>query len=318
MRIAFFDLDEEQNAYFKQNLKGEIQLFNHPLTSDNLPEVKDFDIISIFIKSKLDENILSLFPNLKLIVIRAAGVDNIDLDYALAHNITVCNVPSYGPATVAEFTFGLIIALLRNIPQAKEQVKMHYTFDYQGLKGTQIEGKTIGIIGTGKIGSHVAKIASGFGLRVIAFDVYQNLETAKEIGFEYYSLDGMLKEADIVTIHIPFNPSTVHLLNKENISLMKKEAVVINTARGAIIETEALYDALKNCSIKGAALDVLEDEDNLNKSQLLKDLVNLNNVLVTPHIAFYTDESEKSIMETTLKNIESFEKGEIINVVKGG
>lgn len=331
MRIGFFGVKEiEKKDYFLSSLTGhEVVFLDQDLDDQNLPGQADFEIISIFIQSKVTALVIDHFLNLKMIAIRSTGFDNVDISYAKQKNIIVSNVPSYGSHTVAEFTFGLILSLSRKIPQAIEKVKEEVEFDHEGLKGFDLYGKTLGVIGTGKIGANVIKIAKGFGMIILAYDVYPNKQLAKTFEFQYVPLDQLLKESDIVTIHVPANPKTYHLINKDNIHSMKRGALIINTARGDVIETDALYKAVSDGYLKGAGLDVLEGEANLSQDltkdefeptimkNILEDsyLIKNPNVVVTPHSAFYTTEAEQAIMQTTVENIQGFIEGSPKNIV---
>lgn len=325
MKIAFFGLKEqEKRDYYINSLTSHQVVFvDQDLNEDSIPQDTSAEIISVFVQSKVTSQVINAFPNLKLIAVRATGFDNIDLKFAKEKNIVVSNVPSYGSHTVAEFTFGLILSLSRKIPQAIERVKEEVEFDHEGLKGFDLYGKTLGVIGTGKIGVNVIKIAKGFGMTILAVDTYPNEQLAKTLEFQYVQLDNLLKESDIVTIHVPATPQTYHLINKDNIYNMKKEALIINTARGDIVETEALYKAFSEGHLKGAGLDVMESENQLAEDpskeefepKLMRNVLEANqliknpNVIVTPHTAFYTTEAEKSIMQTTSDNILSFING---------
>lgn len=334
MRIAFFEIhEEEKKEYFSQNLAGhEVEFFEKPLDENFIPETKDFEIISIFGGSKVNPQIINAFPNLKHIAIRATGFDNVDVEEAHLKNILVSNVPAYGSNTVAEFTFGLILSVSRKIPQAAYRLKVSGEFSFEGFRGFDLNGKTLGVVGTGKIGSNVIKIAKGFNMKVLAADPHPNEELSKTLGFHYVSLEELLKNSDIVTLHIPLTEQTHHLLNKNNIFLMKKGSLLINTSRGAIVDTDALSLALTKEHLNGAALDVLEEEGELKEeAQLLTQnrippqdfkniienhiLMHLPNVIITPHMAFYTKEAEFSIMETTVKNIKAALSGTPENLV---
>lgn len=334
MKTAFFEISEqEKKDYFSQNLTGhEVEFFEQALDENFLPDHTDFEAISVFVGSKINQTAIDAFPNLKLIAVRATGFDNVDVEYAKSKNIAVCNVPAYGSNTVAEFTFGLILSLSRKIPQASNRLKLSGEFSFEGFRGFDLNGKTLGVIGTGKIGSNVIKIAKGFNMEVLAFDPHQNEELSKTLGFRYITLEELLKNSDIVTIHVPLMEQTHHLLNKDNIPLMKKGSLLINTSRGGIIDTDALAKALLQQHLGGAGLDVLEEEGDLKEEielliqdkfppedykKIIEDhiLIHLPNVIITPHMAFYTKEAEFSIMETTVKNINSALSGTPENLV---
>jgi D-lactate dehydrogenase len=241
------------------------------------------------------------------------------------------NVPGYGDATVAEYAFGLLLALTRKIYQAADQIKETGSFSLEGLRGMDLEGKTIGIIGTGRIGKHAIRIAQGFSMQVLAHDLFPDLGYAKEKGFSYVSLDELLKSSDVISLHAPLTEKTTHLINTENIGKIKKGAYLINTARGGLVDTDALTTALQHGILVGAALDVLEEEGE-TKDELLfakghpkaeelriilenHALMQMPNVLVTPHNAFNTREALERILKTTIENIKNFESGSPQNIV---
>lgn len=334
MKIAFFEIsDEEKIDYFKKTLQGhELLFFDDPLKEDSIPEQADFDIISVFVGSPITPHVINSFPSLKHICARSTGYDNIDTAYAKTHRITVSNIPAYGSHTVAEFTFGLILSLSRRIPHAVNRLKVGFDFNFEGLRGFDLNGKTLGVIGTGKIGSNVICIARGFNMKILACDSFPNHDMAKKFGFSYVSLEELLKNSAIVTLHVPYIKQTHHLINKDNIYLMKKGALLVNTSRGSVVDTEALYQAITQEYIGGAALDVLEEEAELKEEaellsrpklpdkkfkQVLEEhiLIGLPQVIVTPHMAFYSKEAEESILETTVQNIKAVIQGEPVNLV---
>jgi D-lactate dehydrogenase len=324
MKIGFFGLTEQwKKEFFQEKLSThQLEFFDECLKEGLQPESFDFDIISIFVECKATEKVLQNFPNLKFIAIRSTGFDNVDLEYCSKKNIKVSNVPSYGSHTVAEFTFALLLALSRNVYQAIYRIREQKKFDHTNLRGFDLSGKTIGIIGTGKIGTNVIKIAKGFEMKVIAFDAYPNQQLSQDLGFEYTDLDNLLSSSDIVTLHAPYNKDTRHLLNKQNIPSIKKGAYLINTSRGGLIETEALFQALNTNQIAGIALDVIEEENQIQDSpvDLTKYGVSLEkieqgNIILTPHTAFFTKEAEESIQQTTVDNIEKFTKGNPQNLI---
>lgn len=334
MKAAFFEVPEaEKESYFEKNLPGvEVTFFENYLGEDCLPEENDFDVISTFVCSNVTPKVINHFPNLKHIAVRATGFDNIDTIFARGKNISVSNVPSYGSHTVAEFAFGLILSLARHIPQATYRLKVSSQFSFEGFRGIDLNGKTLGVLGTGKIGANVIKIAKGFNMKVIASDVHQSQELVNSLGFTYVPLEELLNTSDIVTIHVPYCQETHYLINKDNIFLMKKGALLVNTSRGAVVETDALFQALTQGHLGGAALDVLESEGELKEEaellgngkissdklkSVLEDhiLIGLPNVIITPHMAFYTKEAEESIMQTTVENIKAAFTGNPANVV---
>jgi D-lactate dehydrogenase len=292
-------------------------------------------------------------PNLKLIVTRSAGYDHIDCEYCKSKGVLVCNVPEYGTKTVAEWTIGLMLNLMRKIYYAIDQIKESESFDLKNLRGEELYGKKLGVIGTGRIGKEVIKLAKAFGMNILAYDAFPDENFAKEYNVTYTSLEELLKNSDVITIHVNLNPSTYHLINKENIKLIKPGAYLINTARGGIVETEALLYGLKEGILKGAALDVLEEETEI-KEELellvkytmmideprtraehdaeqstqndLKEtaftlwqnhiLMKMPNVLITPHNAFNSKEAIERILMTTIENIKKFLEGSPMNFLK--
>lgn len=333
MKIAFFEIEGWEEKLIKDALPGhEITLFKEPLSSDRIPEHRGFDAISVFVDSRIDGEVLNYFSDLKFIATRSTGYDHVPVKICRDRGIGVAYVPGYGDNTVAEFAFGLILNLTRKIYQSIDQMKERESFVLEGLRGVDLKGKTIGIIGTGRIGREVIKIAKGFGMNVIASDMFPDEKAAKELGFTYVPFEKLLAGSDVISIHCPLTEKTTHLINSKNIKLIKKGAFLVNTARGAIIETEALIHALQEGILAGAGLDVLEEEgeikdelkflskDRIREAELkvlLQDhvLMRMPNVLVTPHNAFNSDEALERILSTTLINIRAFTESKPINLV---
>lgn len=330
MKTAFFEIEGWEEKYVKKRLSGQsLEFSKEKLNLEDVQQIRDCEAISVFIYSKIDENIIREMPNLKLIATRSTGFDHIDLESCKKLGITVCNVPSYGENTVAEHTFALILSISRRLRMAFGQFERG--FSMEGLMGFDLKGKTIGVIGTGQIGLHVIRIAKGFGMDVLAYDVRQTKILSEVMGFKYTSLEDLLSKSDIITLHVPYNKYTHHLLNKDTFKLVKKGAVLINTARGGLVDTEALIQALDKKTLAGAGLDVIEGEELIvEEKQLLYDpknieaLVNLakdhillskDNVVFTPHIAFYSKEALERILDTTAQNIEAFVSGHPQNTV---
>lgn len=325
-RAIFFDFkrwgeEGRQRLLGSEKLKGagvEVSFADDMLDKDHIPDDKNFDVAGVFMVSHVDSETIAALPNLKFIATLSTGFDHIDVATAGARGIPVSSVPAYGENTVAEFAFALILALSRKIPQGCDRVRTEGKFTTDGLQGFDLAGKTIGIVGTGRIGKHAVRIAKGFDMKIVAFDVYHDDKFAAEMGFSYVSLEDLLAQSDVVTIHAPYLPSTHHLINSGNIGLMKRGAYLVNTARGAIVETSALVDALKSGHLGGAGLDVLEEEAEMKAGDmnLNRDLIMMPNVIVTPHNAFNTREAAFRILDTTIDNIVAFVNGEPINVVK--
>ena len=336
MKIIFFEVPKEEQPIFIQSFQGqEVSFYEEKLSEDNVNLIKDAEVVSVFVNSEINKNIIDLLPNLKFITTRSTGFDHIDCEYAKGKGISISNVPSYGSYTVAEFAFGLLLNLSRKINQANNHLCRGADFNIFSLQGFDLRDKTIGVIGTGKIGKNVIKIAKGFSMNVLAYDLHPDMVFAQENNFQYKTLPEVLSGSDVITLHAPYFKENHHLINKENISLMKKGVYLINTARGELIDTEALIEALKNGIIAGAGLDVLEGERELKeeieilsckeKAEKVKDyktlledrvLIDMPNVIVTPHIAFYSKEAEDEIVKTTIDNINGFISNTLINLIK--
>lgn len=332
MKIAFFELEDWEQEELKKGLfEGhELRLSTEPLNEHTLTAELDAEIVSVFVHSNLNRAALSKLPNLKFIATRSTGFDHIDLGHCRERGILVSNVPSYGENTVAEHTFALILALSRNIHKAFVHT-LAREIPFKELRGFDLAKKTLGVIGAGRIGLHVIKIAKGFGMNVVAFDVRQEPLLAEVLNFRYVSLDELLSISDIISLHCPYSPKTHHLINPDNFRHIKRGALLINTARGGLIDPAALTRALDEGILAGAGLDVLEGEellkderqilaqslaqDKLRTLLLNHSLLNRDNVVITPHIAFNSREAVQRILETTLDNLRDFLRGEPRNLV---
>ncbi len=331
MKFACFEIDSEEKKFLSKFLKGqELVYFDHPLRESNLDSIADVQGLIIFIYSKIDEAVLEKLPQLKFITTMSTGFDHIDLEACERRNIVVSNVPTYGEVSVAEHTFALILAVSRRITESYSRVKSGY-FSPDGLTGFDLNGKTLGVIGVGTIGSHVIKIAKGFGMNVIAYKRSPDPELEKKLDFRIKDLETVLQESDIISLNLPYNQETHHLIDDEKFYMMKKGAVIINTARGAIIDTKAMLAALERGDLGGAGLDVCEGEPVLNEErQLLSKQFNSEemmyvmnehmllyypNVVITPHNAFNSQESLKIILNTTVENVNAFNNNQPKNVV---
>ena len=332
--MAFLEVQEPwQKDFLTQSFPG-AKLFFSPKTAEESREaLRHFDILSVFISSRLDRAFLKACPGLKLITTRSTGFDHIDLEACGERGIAVANVPVYGENTVAEHTFALILSLSRNLRKAYLRT-VRNDFSLEGLMGFDLKGRTLGVIGTGHIGLHVIRMAVGFGMKVVACDAREQKFLSEVLNFEYRPFEEVLKGSDILTLHVPLMPSTRHMINENNIRLIKKGAVLINTARGGLVETGALVKALDEGILSGAGLDVLEDEEFfLEEKRLLggaegRDhwqrlktalknhvLLQRENVVYTPHMAFYSREAAERILATTVGNIRSFLAGKLQNQV---
>lgn len=328
MRITFFDIQGWEAPYLKKRFKGhELKLVRDSLSGENVKNYRDSEAASVFIYSKMQKAILEQMPKLKVIATRSTGFDHIDVKECKKRNIPVFNVPFYGENTVAEHTFALILSLSRKIYKAYVKT-LRNDFSLDGLEGFDLKGKTLGVVGGGHIGLHVVRIAKGFGMNVIVYDVNRDRFLAEVLGFEYApTLEHLLKHSDILTLHVPYNEHTHHLINRKNIQLIKRGALLINTARGGVVETEALLEALDKKIFSGIGLDVLEGEDLIKeekqllydhaKTEALGDLVrdhillSKDNVVFTPHIAFYSKEALERILETTADNVSAYLAGDV-------
>lgn len=328
MKLAFFETTEREEEIIRKRF-GKHTLFFSPLPLQKTPltSVQDADIVSVFIYSQATKKTLTSFKQLKLIATRSTGFDHIESAYCKKKEIAVCNVPTYGENTVAEHTFALILSLSRKIHQSYVRA-LAGDFTISGLKGFDLKGKTIGVVGTGHIGRNVIRIAQGFGMHVIAFDAYPNQKAAEEMAFKYVSQEELLKTSDIVTLHVPLIAETKHLINTRTLAYMKPTALLINTARGELIDTQALVKAIKAKKLGGAGLDVIEGEGAIKEEQqvfqaekgkkklsITHELIRNENVVYTPHIAFYSEEALGRILATTLDNIESFINKKSVNLV---
>ena len=322
MKIAFFEVPKSRQSFLGESFNNEdVSFYEEKLNESNVNLVKDADIVSVFVDSDLNRNVIDKIPNLKFIATQSTGFNHIDCEYASTKGVKVSNVPAYGSHTVAEFTFGLILNLSRNISNANTYLRETLNYNYlPWMEGFNLEGKTLGIIGTGKIGKNIVKIAKGFGMNVIAYDLFPDLNFAKENDFIYKNFTEVITQADILTLHAPYTKENYHLINKENIIMMKKGVYLINTARGELVDTEALVWGLEKRIIAGAGLDVLEGGKQLqntgNTVVLNHKLMKMPNVIVSPHMAFYTREAIISIMQTTVENIKGFISGNLQNLVK--
>lgn len=267
---------------------------------------KDATIVSCFIHTQFSKDIINKLPKLKFLSTRSVGFDHIDTDACATRGITVCNVPDYGSHVIAEHVFALILSTLRHIPEADKKVEGG-TFDYHGLRGMALRGKTIGIVGTGKIGRNVAKIAHGFGMKILAVDRCRILELEESCAMRYVALPELLSQSDIITLHIPESKETRHLIDAKAFASMKVGAILVNTARGSLIDSAAMLKALQSGTLAYALLDVLEHERNFEEN---KELIGHPRVVTTPHIAFYADDSMRNMYLDAFESIAQWERGE--------
>lgn len=335
--IAFFELEPWEKDYLKNQLQKitmakNNQFFDQPLSLENINQIKNTEILSIFIYSTINKALINKLPNLRLIATRSTGFDHIDFAACTKKSVKVSNVPFYGENTVAEHTFALILALSRKLIPAIERTRAG-NFDQINLRGFDLKEKTLGIIGFGHIGQHLAKMASGFQMKILACDVKKDKKLAKKYQIEFCEIDDLLKKSDIISLHAPYNQKTHHLINKINITKIKPGALLVNTARGGLIETEALFEALKTGRLAGVGLDVLEEEFFIkeekellatefskkhNLKTILQNHILLNDprVIITPHNAFNSQEALTRILDTTIENIAAYLAKKPINLVR--
>lgn len=333
MKITFYETQDWEEQYLREKLSGhDLAFYAGPLDSDTPPD-NSTQIISMFVGSRITPSMLNALPELQCIATRTTGFDHIDVMACQARGIAVSNVPVYGANTVAEFTFALILTLSRKMYESVRRVREQGWFNVEDLRGFDLAGKTLGVVGTGHIGACVIQIAKGFGMSVVAYDPNTNPELSRKFKVKYVALDELLGVADVVTLHAPYSSATHHMLNSKNMKLIKPGAILINTARGALVETEALVEALHSGRLAGAGLDVLEEEGHIKdeteflvnghpKAEELKTLladhalIDMDNVIITPHNAFHTVEAMKRILDTTVENIQGFINGTPQNVIK--
>ncbi|MGM5480546.1 MAG: NAD(P)-dependent oxidoreductase [Nanobdellota archaeon] len=323
MKISCFALEDFEKNYLKERLSDhELRFEKDVLTQTNAKQHYDADVIIIFVFSKVTKAVIDAIPELKLIATMSTGYDHIDAEYAHSKNIEIKTVPFYGQNTVAEHAFGLLQALNRNVVEAVRRTR-NCEFDFHGLMGRDLKGKTLGILGCGHIGQHMIRYARAFEMNVIASDVHPDESLAHELGFMYVSKEDLCKKSDFISLHLPLVSGTRHILGEQEFSMMKKGVIIVNTGRGPLIDTASLIKALDEGMVGGAGLDVLEQEDDLKQesrlalskhldqertSMIVKnhDLLHRENVIITPHLAFYTKEALERILQTTVDTICSF------------
>jgi D-lactate dehydrogenase len=330
--ITIYDATESDKSQLAELVKGHtLDFVDEPISTTNLHTKTE--ILTVFVSSSVTAEIIEKLPKLKLIICRSTGYNNVDLEAASAHKVTVTNVPSYGDETVAEYAFGMLLSLTRNIIPAHEAVQSGRVA-LPTLIGSDLHGKTLGVVGAGRIGRNAARIGVGFGMKVVAYDLFPDERAADDIGYEYTDLDSLLMQSDVISLHAPYTGDNYHLIDAVAFKKMKKTAILVNTARGELVETEALVDALTKKHIAGAALDVVEGEkmldvneevlflrkpsfskENLQLNMALSILAHLPNVVISPHNAFNTVEAVLRINTTTAENIEKFLKGKPVNVI---
>ncbi len=328
-KIAFFDTKPYDKASFdevNQQYGFDIVYHKGQLNRNNVILTKGMDAVCIFVHDSADAEIIREMADngVKLLALRAAGYNNVDLA-ASEGRLKVVRVPAYSPYAVAEHAVALMLSLNRKIHRAYWRTR-DGNFSLHGLMGFDMYGKTAGIIGTGKIAKKLIHILKGFGMNILAYDVYPDERFAKETGFVYVSLEELYRQSDIISLHCPLTEQTRNMINEESIALMKEQVMLINTSRGQLIHTNALIEGLKSKKILAAGLDVYEEEedyfyedksDKIIDDDVLARLLSFNNVIVTSHQGFFTREAMRNIAETTLQNMQDFMEGKpLVNEVK--
>jgi D-lactate dehydrogenase len=323
MRVAFFSARGFDRQFFDEANRThghDIQYLEARLTPATAALAAGASAVCAFVNDDLHGQVLTTLhgAGVRFVALRSAGFNHVDLPVARALGLTVARVPAYSPNAVAEHTIALMLTLNRKLHRAYARVR-DGNFALDGLLGFDLHTRTIGIVGTGRIGALVARILTGFGCRVIAHDVTPDPHCA-EIGVKYVSLDQLWAEADIVSLHAPLTPETRHMVDASALSRMKKGVMIVNTSRGALVDAAALIDGLKAGQVGFLGLDVYEEEEHLffqdRSSQVLQDdvfarLLTFPNVVITAHQAFFTSEALQAISETTLENVTAFEQGRL-------
>jgi D-lactate dehydrogenase len=318
-------------ALAEAGVPATVRLLDEPVRDGTAPGLgPGVEVLSVFVGSRVGGDVLEACPDLRLVATRSTGFDHVDVDACSRRGIAVANVPTYGENTVAEHTFALILALSRNVHKAWVRTQRH-DFSLAGLRGFDLRGRTLGVVGTGHIGLHVTKIGRGFGMDVVASDPRPQPLLAEVIGFRYTTLPELAACADIVTLHAPYTAATHHLVDRALLARFKRGALLVNTARGALVDTDALLWALDEGILRGAGLDVLEGEEVLTEDRRLlaarsdeahlrtlvgnQELMGRENVVVTPHIGFDSAEAVQRIQDVTVRNILAFLRGRPENLL---
>ena len=317
-KIAFFGAKPYEIASFdkvNEKYNYDIRYYKGHLNPNNVVLTQDTDVVCIFVNDTADAAVIDAMVDngVKLLALRCAGFNNVDLKAAKG-KLPVVRVPAYSPYAVAEYSLALMLSLNRKIHRAYWRTR-DGNFSLNGLMGFDMHGKTIGIIGTGKIAKILIRLLKGFGMRILAYDLYPDMKFAGEEGISYVSLDELYRESDIISLHCPLTDQTKYMIDKDSIDKMKEGVMIINTGRGQLINTNDLIEGLKEKKIAAAGLDVYEEEgeyfyedksDKIIDDDVLARLLSFNNVIVTSHQAFFTKEALHNIAETTLQNIEDF------------
>lgn len=324
--IDFFDVGPDDQRHLSEACPHDWRLRFHDSNDIDLhdPALAQTKVLCVFVRTPVTKQVIAAMPKLALVTTRSAGVDHIDLQACRERGVVVRSVPDYGSGTVAEHTFALLLAIARRICEASARANQG-SFSYRGLTGFDLEGKRLGIVGCGRIGQHVMRIARGFGMQLLAFDPEPQPSLAISLGFRYVSWSELLQLSDVISLHVPLNPGTRHLLDGDAFAQMKPGVVMINTARGALVDSFALVHALESGTVAAAGLDVLEEEGEISSEAPMgcgglgcdrgwspmphHPLLGHPHVLVTPHIGFNSREAVDRILSATVANIVAWQRG---------
>lgn len=327
MRLVVFSISDWERPWFealKVSKGWEIHLLEERLGPelDPPPEISDADAIAVFVHETINEETLAKFPRLKLVLTRSTGYDHIDLDACRQRGVAAYNVPDYGSTTVAEYTIGLMLALLRAFRPMIEQ-SVHGIFSRQRLRGFDLAGKRVGVVGTGRIGKEVIKRLTGFAVEVLAYDKYPDPKFAKAIPrMQYTDLETLYRSSNVLTFHVPLTAETQHIFNRDSLRLLQWKTFLVNTSRGPVVETEAIIDGLREGRLAGVALDTFESEEVMMEEQFYRSeqlsqaelrralatyhLLRSDRVILSPHNAYNSEEALRRIFDSTVANIEAF------------
>jgi D-lactate dehydrogenase len=333
MKIAMYCHEGWERDYLAEHLRDHDVRFLSPENPEDMQYTdSETECVCVFIKTRVDSAMLERFPALRGVVTRSTGFDHIDLSAMRERGIVVSNVPAYGENTIAEYAFAMLLALSRKIYETYERVIEEGNFSTEGIMGFDLRGRKMGIVGTGHTGQYAIRIARGFGMEVIAFDVREHKELESELEFMYVTFDDLLAQSDVISLHAPYNEHTRHMIHSDAFAKMKRGVYLLNTARGGLIETRALVRAIEEGIVAGAGLDVVESEEKMahDVSLLLDEhpdaetlqillanqyLIDHPDVLIMPHNAFNTREARERILATTIENIHGIAHNTPINVV---
>lgn len=321
MKIAFFSSKIYDKIYFNRyNTYHELKYFENPLNAESVDLTNGYDGVCVFVNDQLNAEVIAQLAarNIKIIALRCAGFNNVDLQAAQKHGIAVVRVPAYSPHAVAEHAVALIMTLNRKTHKAYNRVR-EGNFSLERLTGFDLYGKTVGVIGTGKIGEAFAFIMKGFGCKVLAYDIHPN-PVLINAGIQFVELDELFVQSDVISLHCPLTPQTNRLINSESLKKMKPNAMLINTSRGGLIDTKAVINALKNGKLGYLGIDVYEQEadlffndfsESIIQDDMLMRLMSFPNVLITAHQGFFTEEALTQIAQVTLQNLADFENNQL-------